>query len=148
MSDGQPIRVQSDANLTEIIQSGWQFSYDAAIDFTTANVTGHGNNHCIGEANRYYTALEKLTKLFEQYNEEGNFAMWGFGGQPKPQFIEEEAKKEVSHCFALNGDMDDPMIGRSQFVCAEYRKITNGDLVEPKQARHFSEILKTYLKYV
>lgn len=61
--------------------------------------------HFIGKgyANQYEQAIWTVGQIIEPYDYNRNFPVFGFGGIPRHM-----NSKEVSHCFAINGDPQNP----------------------------------------
>ena len=87
----------------DYLRSGVQISMAAAIDYTLSNGAAEDpiSLHYIGkdEPNHYEYAIGQVGDIIQQYDENKNFPVWGFGG-----YWKDNKKKEVSHCFALNGN--------------------------------------------
>ena len=55
------------------------------------------------EPNDYEKAIKSCGEIIAYYDSDQLFPVYGFGGIPK-------GKKEVSHCFNINFNEDDPNI--------------------------------------
>ena len=96
-------------------------SLSVAIDFTASNgqVTDETSLHAAGEQNDYTRAIKQVGDILEQYDHFKNFPCFGFGGVPR--FMGEN---EVSHCFPLNGNFDEPEVqGIDGILETYYRNI-------------------------
>ena len=84
------------------MRAGWGISVVGAIDYSTSN----GDLHDIGiNKNQYQQAILNVGGVVEPYDHDASFPFFGFGGVPKHM-----GATTVSHCFAINGNMNDPEI--------------------------------------
>jgi hypothetical protein len=81
-----------------------------AIDYTASNgeVSDPKSYHFINEKdpehkNEYEIAMYHVGKVLDTYAYKHKFMAYGFGGKP-------EGAADVSHCFPLNGNENDPSI--------------------------------------
>lgn len=88
------------------IMGGCEINVHVAIDFTASNgtltnpVSLHYLNHQT-QSNTYTQAINAVLGILENYDHDKMFPVYGFGAKI-PQ------KDEVTHCFALNGNIFDP----------------------------------------
>lgn len=59
--------------------------------------------------------MRKVGGILETYAYKKKFAAYGFGGVPKNEI-------QVSHCFNINGNPDDPTIDGLENLISEYKK--------------------------
>lgn len=108
----------------EYLRDGWFINMSVAIDFTASNgdpelpsSLHHYNpaaNDSDCEPNAYEKAMRKVGGILETYAYKKKFAAYGFGGVPKNEI-------QVSHCFNINGNPDDPTIDGLENLIAEYQ---------------------------
>ena len=96
------------ATFLDYIFGGTEINVHVAIDFTLSN--GDPNDpsslHYIDPhtgKNQYLDALSACMSILENYDDDKNFPVYGFGGKIP-------GCKQVSHCFALNGNIFDPEV--------------------------------------
>ena len=80
----------------------------AAIDYTASNGPSeepHSLHYFGNKPNAYETALLKVGGVLEEYGNDKKFPLFGFGGIPRHLKL-----ADVSHCFAVNGNIDSPFI--------------------------------------
>ena len=65
--------------------------------------------------NQYQKAMMQVGKVLETYAYKRKFMAYGFGGKV-------EGADQVSHCFELNGNKDDPAIDGLQNMLNTYRE--------------------------
>lgn len=90
----------------DYIMGGCEINVHVAIDFTMSNGEPSESNslHYLNphtNTNQYTEAINAVMSILENYDSDRMFPVYGFGGKP-PQ------AQEVSHCFALNGDIFAP----------------------------------------
>eukprot|EP00727_Mastigamoeba_balamuthi_P013878 m51a1_g9112 hypothetical protein (734) ;mRNA; r:115041-117983 len=104
---------------TEYLRGGLEVSLVAAIDFTASN----GNPAVpeslhYGDANRmsaYAQAISAVGEILAYYDRDKMFPVYGFGAMLPPQ-------GQVSHCFALNGNPQNPEVPGVAGILEAYRK--------------------------
>lgn len=108
--------------IIDYLKAGWSVSLVAAIDFTASNgdPRNASSNHYIKkEMNDYEKALFDVGNLIdlEEYDNDHTFQVFGFGGIPR--FL---GLNNVNHCFAINGNPQQPEIIGIKNVISTYRK--------------------------
>lgn len=104
-----PQETQPTGKLTfqDWVRSGWQISQTIAIDYTSSNRDQRSKNslHFLGPNNQYEASILEVGGILEQYDSDGNFPVYGFGGVTGHM-----PKHELSHCFPLTGNMQQPEV--------------------------------------
>ena len=79
----------------------------AAVDYTASNgaPTSPSSLHYMGPNNQYEAAIQNVGQVIEPYDFDRSFPVYGFGGIPRHMGI-----NGVSHCFAMNGNAQNPNI--------------------------------------
>jgi hypothetical protein len=90
----------------DYIMGGCEIGVHVAIDFTLSNgkQTDPNSLHYFDPRNgqnKYTQAITSVCSILENYDADGMFPVYGFGG------LLPDASK-VSHCFALNGNIFNP----------------------------------------
>ena len=103
----------------DYLRSGWQISLVAAIDYTASNgnPSDPSSLHFLGGNNQYENALMNVGVVVEPYDNDKSFPVFGFGGIPRHMGI-----NSVNHCFALNGNPQNPDIIGIQNIVGMYRQ--------------------------
>lgn len=115
-----------------------------AIDFTYSN--GNASNptslHYVGNPkNQYLNCLTAVTSILDQYDSDGKYPFYGFGAIPT--FM---GATEVSDCFPLNGNINDPHITGIDGVVAAYcEKVGWVKMMGPTK---FAPIIRQCRKYL
>ena len=107
-----------------------------AIDYTASNgdISDPKSLHAMNNNNQYYQAINQVGQILEVYDYDANFPTFGFGGVPKHLGL-----KATSHCFALNGNPNDPNIhGVNGILQAYQNTLSQISLSGPTR---FSEVL-------
>lgn len=93
-----------------------------AIDYTASNGEvedpksyHHINNKDSEYQNEYEIAMYHVGKVLDTYAYKHKFMAYGFGGKPR-------GEDEVSHCFPLNGNMEDPSITGLEKMMKTYKQ--------------------------
>ena len=78
-----------------------------AIDYTASNgnPSDPSSLHYLGQNNQYEAAIFNVGQVIEPYDNDKMFPVFGFGGIPRHMGI-----NAVSHCFAVNGNPQDPKL--------------------------------------
>ena len=104
--------------LVDYLRSGWSISMVGAVDYTASN--GEPSNpsslHYMGGNNQYEAALMNVGVIVEPYDNDRSFPVFGFGGIPRHLGI-----NGVSHCFAMDGNAQNPEIVGIQGIVDTYR---------------------------
>ena len=108
----------------EFLKSGWHINLSVAIDYTASNgdpKTDPNSLHRLPlniqpdqAINEYEEAMLQVGTILETYAFGKRFMAYGFGGKP-------EGCEEVSHCFPLNGNNDDPSVKGLQELLKTYK---------------------------
>ena len=120
----------------DYLRGGMQINLWVAIDFTGSNgiPSSPTSLHYIGvESNQYETAIRECGNIVAYYDNDQKFPAFGFGayfnGSP-----------EVSHCFPLNGNLEDPEIFSIDCILQTYRNILyNTKFAGPTNFHNFIE---------
>ena len=103
----------------DYIRGGMQLSFTVAIDFTGSNldIRNKKSLHYLSKnrLNPYQKAILEVGIVLQSYNNQKSFNVFGFGGIP-------EGQEKVNHCFALNGDIDNPCVLGVEGVLEVYSK--------------------------
>jgi hypothetical protein len=103
----------------EYLRSGWQISLQVAIDYTGSNLdyTLPNSLHYLGGFNQYENAIRNVCSILECYDSDKSFPVYGFGGVPRYM-----GYNSVSHCFPLNGNINNPEIQGTENILQQYRE--------------------------
>lgn len=107
-------------SFTDYIKANFKISLIGAIDFTYSNGTASNPSslHYIGNPhNQYINCLTEVTKILHQYDSDGKYPFYGFGGIPTYM-----GATDVSYCFPLNGNAGDAQIQGVENVIATYKQ--------------------------
>ena len=112
-----------------------------AIDYTASN--GDPNSpqslHSMGPQNQYIQALHNVGGIIEPYDSDRTFPCFGFGGIPRMM------GSAVSHCFPINGNLQNPEIFGVENIVAMYQQtLPNITLAGPTL---FAPLLEQFLNY-
>ena len=91
----------------------------AAIDYTASNGNPLSGDslHFLGANNQYEAAIDMVGQVIEPYDFDRSFPVYGFGGIPRHMGID-----SVSHCFPINGDIQNPSIVSIEGIRQMYRQ--------------------------
>lgn len=122
----------------DYIVGGCEIGVHVAIDFTASNgyPTSPSSLHYINQAtqsNSYTQAIAAVLEILENYDSDKMFPVYGFGGILPDS-------RQVSHCFALNGDIYNPECNGIKGVMRSYFNAINK--VTLRGGTHFNEIIK------
>ena len=94
-----------------------QINLEIAIDYTESNGLPKDKNslHYIDGENDYEKAIKSCGDILAYYDSDQLFPVYGFGGIP-------EGKKEVSHCFNINLNDNDPNVKGVDNIIAFYKE--------------------------
>ncbi len=89
----------------DYVRGGCEINLITAIDFTASNGNPMYPNslHYTGATNAYAKAILAVGNVLTPYDADQNFPVFGFGAKVPPS-------GRVSHCFALNGNEEDPEV--------------------------------------
>ncbi|KAL9657419.1 hypothetical protein ABK040_014406 [Willaertia magna] len=125
----------------EFLGGGMTMSLIVAVDFTASNgdpntpTSLHFNR--AGTMNQYESAIRAVGQILAEYDHDKQFPTFGFGG-----FL---PSGQTSHCFALNGNPQQPECNGVEGILQAYRQaLFNVRLSGPT---HFSQILQTASSY-
>jgi len=122
----------------EYLSGGCELSLIVAIDFTASNGNPQFANslHYRNpyQANEYVTAISSVGSILADYDYDKNFPVYGFGAKLPPT-------RQVSHCFPLNGNWNNPEVPGVQGILDIYYRAL--DSVELHGPTIFSQVLKT-----
>jgi hypothetical protein len=107
---------------TQYLKTGWKIKLHVAIDYTQSNLDYKKPNslHSIADGginNQYLRAIQMVGKILQEYSEDKLYPTFGFGG--KPRFM---GSDDVSHCFPLNGNAENPTIHGIHEIAETYMK--------------------------
>ena len=106
----------------DYLRGGTQINLAIGIDFTgsNGNPTNSNSLHYLGsnKKNSYEIAIESCGTIVAYYDYNQLFPVFGFEGK----FCND---KDVSHCYPLNMNFDDPNIHCIEGVLQAYRNIMN-----------------------
>ena len=131
----------------DYLRAGIEINLTVAIDFTTSNLPPDDklSYHYLGSKQTIYEkAIKSCGDIVAEYDFDKKFPAFGFGGK----FFGEP---EVSHCFPLNGKMENPEIKGIEGILKAYRNVlVNSELSQPTYF-HFiidklNEIVKKEVK--
>ena len=94
-----------------------QINLEIAIDYTESNGLPKDKDslHYIDGENDYEKAIKSCVDILAYYDSDQLFPVYGFGGIP-------EGKKEVSHCFNINLNDNDPNVKGVDNIIAFYKE--------------------------
>ena len=103
-------------SFVDYLRGGWHISLAVAIDFTASN--GSPDNprslHAMGPHNQYVGAIQQVGAILEPYDYNKLFPTFGFGAIPF-------GMAQVSHCFPLNGNPQQPGIFGTMGILQTYQ---------------------------
>ena len=110
--------VKQQPSFIDYLRAGWEVSLTVAIDYTASNGEPSQPNslHYLGAQNQYETAIFNVGQVVEPYDSDKLFPVFGFGGIPRHLGI-----NGVNHCFAMNGNPQNPDIFGIQGIVDTYR---------------------------
>ena len=124
------IRIEAIKNYSflDYLRGGMQINLTVAIDFTTSNLPPDDklSYHYLGAKQTIYEkAIKSCGDIVAEYDFDKKFPAFGFGGKFFDEF-------EVSHCFPLNGNTNDPEIKGIDGILKAYRNVlVNSELSQP-----------------
>ncbi|CAH8573025.1 unnamed protein product [Dicrocoelium dendriticum] len=99
------VKIEKVYSFLEYVQGGTELSCCIAIDFTASNgspqVPGTLHYSTINHPSQYAMALQAVGEVISDYDSDNLFPAFGFGACVPPDNV-------VSHCFPLNGHIDNP----------------------------------------
>ncbi|CAH8465679.1 unnamed protein product [Schistosoma mattheei] len=111
------VRIEKVYSFLEYVQGGTELSCCIAIDFTASNgspqVPGTLHYSTVTQPSQYAVALQAVGEIISDYDSDNLFPSFGFGACIPPD-------NNVSHCFPLNGHMDNPYCEGIQGAMAAY----------------------------
>ena len=127
----------------EYLRSGWTISMVCAIDYTASNGSQRSPDslHSPGANNQYEAAIKNVGQVIEPYDDDKSFPVFGFGGIPYHCGI-----KKVSHCFALNGNINSPEIIGVEGIVEMYRETLMK--IELSGPTLFAPLLSEFLLFI
>ena len=93
----------------------------------------------MGPANQYEGAIYQVGKILENYDADRQFPTFGFGGIPRHM-----NSNTTSHCFPLNGNVNDPGINGIDMIVGTYRQFL--PQIGLSGPTYFAPILKAFLE--
>ncbi|KAF5403218.1 Copine Va [Paragonimus heterotremus] len=99
------VRIERVYSFLEYVQGGTELSCCIAIDFTASNgspqVPDTLHYSTVNHPSQYAMALQAVGEVISDYDSDNLFPAFGFGACVPPDNV-------VSHCFPLNGHIDNP----------------------------------------
>ena len=129
-------------SLEQFIKKG-QINLDIAIDYTSSN--GFPKNqsslhYMYGkEPNDYEKAIRSCGDIIAYYDTDQLFPVYGFGGIP-------DGQKEVSHCFNINFNENDPNIIKVDNIIKFYKESL--EKVKLYGPTHFSPVIRKVMSEI
>eukprot|EP00826_Nyctotherus_ovalis_P039150 TRINITY_DN3738_c0_g3_i9.p1 TRINITY_DN3738_c0_g3~~TRINITY_DN3738_c0_g3_i9.p1 ORF type:complete len:552 (+),score=115.99 TRINITY_DN3738_c0_g3_i9:240-1895(+) len=121
----------------DYVLNGLEIALSIAVDFTGSN----GYPSCSSSLhyfdmsrNQYLQAITNVGQILENYDSDKKFSVFGFGASMK------SVMPNVSHCFALNGNIFAPEIETLQGVIETYKTVLRK--LNFSGPTRFSDILK------
>jgi len=127
----------------DYLRSGVQVSLVCAIDYTASNGNQAMPNslHAMGPQNQYEKAIYSVGQIVEPYDADRSFPTFGFGGVPNHMGM-----PQVSHCFPLNGNPQNPSIVGIQGIIDVYRQTL--PQIQLSGPTYFAPLLQQFKAYV
>jgi len=122
----------------DYLQGGCEVSLIVAIDFTASNGNPalpnslHYNNPYA--PNEYVKAILSAGSILADYDYDRNFPVYGFGAKLPPAW-------QVSHCFPLNGNWQNPEVHEVNGILDVYQRTLNS--VQLYGPTIFATVIKT-----
>ncbi|CAL8071929.1 unnamed protein product [Calicophoron daubneyi] len=111
------VKLEKVYSFLEYVQGGTELSCCIAIDFTASNgspqVPDTLHYSTINQPSQYAMALQAVGEVISDYDSDNLFPAFGFGACVPPDNV-------VSHCFPLNGHIDNPYCEGIQGAMAAY----------------------------
>ena len=128
----------------DYIRGGCEINLVVGVDFTGSNGTPSepSSLHFLSKdrPNSYQTAIKEVGEVLVNYDTDHKIPAFGFGA-----LIERNGKKETSHCFALNGNEDNPEVEGVSGILDMYEKtLKNVTLSGPT---NFADLIKATKKH-
>ena len=115
-------------SFVDYLTGGLQMNLHVGVDFTASNgaPSTPASLHYTGrQPNEYQSALSAIGNILAVYDHDQMFPAYGFGGALPPA-------RTTSHCFALNGNPNQPAVhGVDGMLAAYTQAITNVGLSGP-----------------
>ena len=123
------LRIVPTPTFVDFLAGGAEIMLSVGVDFTASNGHPQAPNslHYTGSGgpNEYQQAIAAIGGILESYDSDHLFPAYGFGGTLPPT-------NKVSHCFALNGNPNQPAVhGVNGMLAAYTQAITNVGLSGP-----------------
>jgi hypothetical protein len=139
-----PARVEHISSFFDYLKKGLRLSFSVAIDFTASNGAPSTPNslHFYGGPgapfNQYQQAIVSVANIIQEYDSDKSFPVFGFGAKLPTG--------EVSHCWALNGNPQNPGCPGVQGILDSYLlALRNVSLHGPT---NFSPVLNEFSRLV
>ena len=110
----------------DYINNGCELNLIIGIDFTGSNVdtaTGQNLHNSDLNQNNYFSAIQKLSKILLNFDTDKNIPLFGFGAM-----VDESYYNDISHWFALNGNIFRPEVQDITGIEEWYKKNMNSIL--------------------
>lgn len=145
------IQIRKRASFIDYIKGGCEIGLQIAIDFTASNgdVNQPGSRHSLNmDQNQYNKAIKAVGDILKYYDTDQMYPAYGFGAKLYPTNSDQiKGRGQVSHCFALNGNIYDPEVEGIEGVIEAYQKaLHNVDLYGPTNFSPLIEYVKGYCK--
>jgi hypothetical protein len=127
----------------DYLRGGMEINLTVAIDYTVSNGSPKNKNsyHFLGAKKTVYEeAIKACGEIVGHYDNDQKFPAFGFGGK----FY---GNPEVSHCFPLNGNPNDPEIETIDGILKAYREVLNNtELYGPTYFHYIIDYLNETVK--
>lgn len=100
-------------------KAGCRISLGIAIDFTKSNgmpSSSHSLHNWDYEKNEYVAAVKTVCETLLSYDATEKVTLLGYGAKP------DSSHEAVSHCFALNGDLQSPEVEGLSGILSAYEE--------------------------
>lgn len=130
------IQIQRVHSFLDYIGGGCQINLLIAVDFTGSN--GHpsasSSLHFLNPNgyNQYQSALHSVSEILLNYDSDKEVPLFGFGGK---------INRQLSHCFPLNFNPQDPSVTGLQGIMTAYRNALS--VVELSGPTLFAQVIQT-----
>ena len=127
----------------DYLRGGMEINLTVAIDYTASNGSPKNKNsyHFLGAKKTVYEeAIKACGEIVGHYDNDQKFPAFGFGGK----FY---GNSQVSYCFPLNGNPNDPEIETIDGILKAYREVlNNSELYGPTYFHYIIDYLNETVK--
>ena len=111
--------IETVPSFLDYINAGMNINLTIGVDFTGSNGDPQypESLHYIGDKtkNQYLNAITEVGKILLNFDTDGDVPIFGFGASIPKYF------KEVSHCFAMNGNFFRPEVNGIEGISEWYK---------------------------